>query len=363
MNSRFCLSLLALIFLLNTTLSAQSRLDTIPSFDSLPYPEAQQYAQVLLARAQSLEQFFTEKASQAATARAKAEEQVVFAKADTTFNKDSLKTLTTTLKNAKVEERGTARQQKQAAKVHAFAAEVALMDTLPLRKNLPKVRAQVNELDRLAHPPPPAAPDTNAVATAAPEKKKKEKPVSPTQRFKPYDPNADVMLHPPAKPCALAADTRDEFSGEVHRETARELLFQYTPPPLRALRTDGQPYISAEAALSSAGTGLSLNLSFTIRDPNARKAFGNLPRGGIAILKFMDGSTFTLNNQRSDEGTFDQATQIAVYRGQYSFDRTVLRKMQKSELDKIRIAWATGYEDYDVLFVDALMREAECIGK
>ena len=45
--------------------------------------------------------------------------------------------------------------------------------------------------------------------------------------IKTYEPEEDVMLHPPALPCLFDVETRDEFSGELYRRTAAAELFRH----------------------------------------------------------------------------------------------------------------------------------------
>ncbi|MFN0035685.1 MAG: hypothetical protein ACKVUS_11505, partial [Saprospiraceae bacterium] len=116
-------------------------------------------------------------------------------------------------------------------------------------------------------------------------------------------------------------------------------------------------------ALASVGPNAALHLLFTINDPNARKAFGRLDKNSIATLKFMDGSTFTLQNAVPDDGVFNPDTEATIFRAQYPIAPDVLKKLRRTELDKLRIAWSNGYDDYEVQQVDLLMRQAECLFK
>jgi hypothetical protein len=104
-----------------------------------------------------------------------------------------------------------------------------------------------------------------------------------------------------------------------------------------------------------------LNLVFIIQDPAAKKSFGGIAKNSAVILKFVDGTTLSLYTPRGDEGNFDPSGQIATFRGQYELDKSFLKKLRSTELDKIRMAWATGYEDYEVQQIDLLMRLAKCL--
>jgi hypothetical protein len=187
-------------------------------------------------------------------------------------------------------------------------------------------------------------------------------PSNPSKSFATYNPANDVMLRPPSSPCVIASSSRDEFSGEISREMAGAELFRYTNPALKNY-LKGKTHVVCEAALSSSGTRTNLLLTFNINDPNARKAFGRLEKNGIATLKFLDGTTFQLQNAIADEGVFNLETESAVFRAQYPLNPEVLKKIRRSELDKIRILWSKGYDDYDVQQVDLLMQQAACLFK
>lgn len=374
MNYRFRALIVTLFVCFYNAISAQNTGTSLP--DSLPNPDSLSKSEVIdlvgkmASAAKSFEAKFNQKAASSSAHREAAEQNWKTAKQDTLTPKTTLDSLAGILKNAKNVEKIAQKQQKQASQTAAFAEKVAGMDSVGQRKNLRKAYKQVKELELLLYPPPPqpiadvigaqSLSDSTVVVEKRKEKEKKSEKTGP--KYKTYDPASDPMRTPPQRSCSLAVNTRDEFSGETYRETQREELFRYTNEVMKKILPPGQPHIVCEAALSnSAGTTASLHLTFQIRDANARKAFGSLNRNGVAILKFLDGNTFTVNNSRNDDGVPDASGQVFTYRAQYVLDPAVLKKIRKNELDKIRIAWSTGYEDYEVQGIDVLMREAKCL--
>jgi hypothetical protein len=168
------------------------------------------------------------------------------------------------------------------------------------------------------------------------------------------------MINPPVPPCVLASNVRDAFSGEVRREMPRSELFRYTNLALRKVYTD-KAHTIGEVSLVSIGANAALHLSLRINDPNVRRTQGTLQKGGVATLKFMDGYAITLNNARSDEGATDAEGKFVVFQAEFPIDRTTIKKLRTTELDKIRLAWTNGYEDYDVQQVDLLIWQAKCL--
>ena len=344
----------------------------LPPLDSLPEAQVADLARAYVGVATTQRSLADLQWHNVQSIRATEESDLATLKADTTTAKDLINAQEKSLRSAKNAEKGAQKNAKQAEKNLSLAESTQAMDSLARRKSLPKVQRQLTEMYRLLVPPPPVPeppvvtvspplPDTTVTPPVAVEvPKKAQKPAPPVRKYQAYNPQTDVMLHPPAPPCALAVNRRDEFSGEMQREAARSELFRYTNPVLKTY-LQGKINILGEAALSMIGPNTTLWLTFTIRDPNVRKAFGNLPKNGVATLRTLDGVLFTLNNQQLSEGTPDETGQVFTFRGQYPLDRTMVKKLRTTGLDKVRIAWSTGYEDYEVQNVDLLMQQAQCL--
>lgn len=390
--------LLLLALCCQTALSAQTPefppLDTLPALDTLADEILNEYAVRLASQASGIRDVFQFEQTRVTAEREALEQQLQAAKEDSTITAEDRKALEKQVKTAKAAEKAAQKQTGKAQKAADYAEKLAGMSPAEQRQSLPKARKNIAALlpkppepveppiaevigsvavagpTDLAAPPPvvdtvaTAAPATDSLAEAKPAaKSKKDKKAAPSgPKFKSYDPAADVMLNPPSRACNIVTDTRDEFSGERRREMGKEELFRYTNPTLKPYFADTE-HILCDAAIAVNNGNFLLNLTFTIRDVNARRAFGSLPRNGMAILKFLDGETLTVYNLRADEGQPDPENKVFSFRGQYAIEPGMLKKMQKTLLDKIRIAWSTGYEDYEVQNVDLLSRQLNCLLK
>jgi len=391
MKKYFYLILLVVLGAINKPLLAQTQPnqipDAIPRFDTLSDWELSELATDYFKQAKNILDTFEVQAADATKRRLALEADLGTLKNDSTTTRGQLDSVNVHLKAAKSGEKTLLKQRKQAEKTALFIDKVVHMEAGARRKNMSKCLDDLQKIDKLLHPPsepaakpiaeivgsqevafpsdtmPVTAADTLAQASEAKDKPNKLKTKTlekPGAKYSSYDPSQDVLFNPPNPPCSLALNVRDEFSGEIRKETARTELFRFTNPLLRNYYKD-KPHILCEAGIGTAGPSATLNLVYTIRDANARKAFGTVQKNGVAILKFIDGTTFTLYNIRPDEGTFDPNGQVATYRAQYGLDKTILKKMRTNMIDKIRMAWSTGYEDYDVQQIDVLMRQVHCI--
>jgi hypothetical protein len=381
LNKFFYLFLLALLPVVAT---AQSPLDSLPPVDSLSDAAVNERAQAFAGKAAEHLMLLTEKSTAATAERAALEETWNTWRADSTVAKTDIDSLAALLKTAKASEKLAVKQQQQAAKTYDAIQKNAGADLPTQRKNLRKLWKELRQTDALLNPPAPVATVLPDEKPAKKEKKKKpakdeiapsltpapadssasspaSKPTAPiVVRTKKYDPAADVMLNPPGIPCQLAVKTRDEFSGELYRRTTPVELFRHSPAALKVF-LEGKANVMCETALAAAGNAAMLHLTFTIHDPSPRKAFGKLDKNSQLTLWFMDGASFVVYNQQTEEGTLNPETQAYVYRAQYALSADLIRKMRRTELDKIRVAWSSGYEDYDVQFVQLLMQQSKCL--
>ena len=372
---------------------AQTRPQPFPPLDSLNLASMGRIGVQLFGTAQGLKMRLKEQTPDLEKAQGLALNQLALAKADSTIPKNQIDSLTKVAKFAKNAYKKGFDLTAKAEKLTQFTLALADMDSLNLRKNLPKAWKQVNQIYDELYPPIPTekpANETIAEKESKPkkEKKKKEspptenpnsdsepsadqpvtntpianKPITSLKRFAAYNPATDVMLRPPTPPCKIASSSRDEFSGEISRQLAAAEFFRYTNPALKTY-LQGKTHVICEAALSSSGPNIALQLTFIINDPNARKAFGRLEKNSVATLKFLDGSTFELQNALADEGTFNPENDGSIFQGHYPLNAEALKKIRRNGLDRIRILWSKGYDDYEVQQVDLLMRQAECLLK
>ena len=350
---------------------AQTRPQPLPPLDSLDLAGMGRIGVELFGTAQDLEMQLKEQAPTLDNAQSLAFNQLALAKADSTVSKNQLDSLTKVAKLAKNAYKKVFDLNVKAGKLSQFTRSLATMDSLSLRKNLPKAWKQVGQIYDEVYPPIPAEkpnpnsePSTDQPITNKPITNKPitNKPITQTKRFAQYNPATDVMLRPPTPPCTIASSSRDEFSGEISRQLAAAELFRSTNPALKTY-LQGKTHVICEAALSSSGPNAAMQLTFIINDPNARKAFGRLEKNSVATLKFLDGSTLELQNAFADEGTFNPENDGSIFHGQYPLNAEALKKIRRNGLDRIRILWSKGFDDYEVQQVDLLMRLAECLFK
>ena len=175
------------------------------------------------------------------------------------------------------------------------------------------------------------------------------------------DPSKNTHLNPPALPCVFTHSSVDKFTGKMRRDLEPVRLFTHTPNDLRPFLRDRE-YITCRANLADLSAGLLfLSLEFSIASNSAPTAFGGIPNGSILSILTLDGESIRLINSKSDAGYFDDKTGVYVYRAQYQISGVIERTLQTKEIDKLRVIWGTGYEDYEVFEMDFFRNQINCL--
>jgi hypothetical protein len=138
------------------------------------------------------------------------------------------------------------------------------------------------------------------------------------------------------------------------------VIFTHTDPDLRPFLKDRE-LITCEASVWKIGAYVYLNVDFYISSSHSQKNFGALAKGSLLRIKLMNGDFVSLYNLKSDRGRIDPYTGYTVFSGQYALGKTELTLLRKSETDKMRVLWGTGYEDYEVYEVDFFFNQLNCV--
>ncbi len=268
--------------------------------------------------------------------------------------KSKIKAAKRTFKNAK-------RTRKYATKEARKGIKMIDMDKATRDKALAKMYGKKNTP---ITPSYETDPREDEISLSDP-KKIKSKAVgsssSKTSTFKVLSPEEDVMLNPPKPPCQFIYDGVDDFTGKKRRDVATSVMFTHTSDKLRPYFKDRE-YITCEGHLSSLSGGIQmLSLKFVIASEHAQKEFGALGQGSMLTFKTIDGDSVKLVNKRTDPGTYDPLNKEVTYEAQYLLSNGNQKDLSKREIDKVRVVWSTGYEDYEIFNVDFFINQFNCL--
>ena len=161
-------------------------------------------------------------------------------------------------------------------------------------------------------------------------------------------------------PCKLATDTIDATTGTHRIALEPGLIFTDTDPDLRPY-FKSKELITCYGRLSKISAYIYFTIDFQIASSHSQGNFGSLESGSLLRLRLLNGKYVSLYNLKSDRGHIDPYSGNTIFTGQYSLGKDELKMLSSSPLDKIRILWGTGYEDYDVYKIDFFIDQINCL--
>lgn len=261
-------------------------------------------------------------------------------------------------------------KQKAIERVAQEAKTIANLPQQTLQKKMTKLWLRFNKYLQTYEPhqsqPEPIMKDQHTVKSADPPGDKKD-PVIPKQKS---DTNNTALRLPPgnmSKPyrsepfkCKFIIDTTDGVTGRRKLELAPSLLFTHTDPDLRPYFKEKE-LITCYGRFSKIDAYVYLTIDFQISSSHAQGNFGSLEQGSLLRLKLLDGEYVSLYNVKADRGRIDPYSGYTIFTGQYALGKNEIKTLMDSELDKVRILWSTGYEDYDVFKVNFFIDHLKCL--
>ena len=160
--------------------------------------------------------------------------------------------------------------------------------------------------------------------------------------------------------CQVRSDTVDEATSRRRIILEPGLLFTHTDPDLRPYFKNKE-LITCYGELSKIDAYVYFTIEFQIASSHSQSNFGMLSNGSLLRLKLLNGEYVSLYNIKADRGRIDPYSGHTIFTGQYALGKDEIRMLQSSELDKVRILWSTGYEDYDVYKIDFFKDRLACL--
>ena len=182
-----------------------------------------------------------------------------------------------------------------------------------------------------------------------------------TKQFAKYDINKDVMYNPPKSDCGFLFEGVDEFLGKRRKDVNIGTFFTYTDDEMRRY-LGNKEYLICEGNLTQIEGGiLLLNLHYSIATRDASRTFGGLSQGSLLTVKFINGSKIKLVNTKDVTGQYDPLTERHTFVAQYIINSGQEKALKKEEVDKVRVIWKTGFEDYEIHDVDFIKNQLSCL--
>lgn len=175
-----------------------------------------------------------------------------------------------------------------------------------------------------------------------------------------YSVDNDVMLNPPTIPCEFL--DKDVPDDQNPTKLVPKKFFTYTPSAMMANQKDkthNYIYCSGQISLIKGGN-LILNLVITIDSESAKNEYGLIEKGSMMILKMVDKSSISIRSRKTTIGRSNEIDKSVIYEASYTIPSGSVKKLKMMELDKVKLIWSTGYEEYEIYETDFFINQLNC---
>lgn len=162
--------------------------------------------------------------------------------------------------------------------------------------------------------------------------------------------------------CKFAVNEVDDFSGNLKMILKSELLISYTDSSLvKYYKNKPHQYAECTIECGKINSTFVSYVSWRIDNDEAYKFYGAIYEEAKFMIKFVDGSTITLNFAKTDVGETNYQKKYTTYDSYIILDDIAIKELQSKPISKIRMYWSKGYDDYEVVNTNLFISQLNCL--
>ena len=120
-------------------------------------------------------------------------------------------------------------------------------------------------------------------------------------------------------------------------------------------------YVNCQAYCASINETKVIYFYWKLMTKEAYKYFGSIQKGTNLVVKFKDGETLELKFSKYDSGDMNYDYGYTTYSSYIVVDDETIKILKENEIEKVRMYWSKGYEDYPVVGSQLFMKQLPCI--
>lgn len=162
--------------------------------------------------------------------------------------------------------------------------------------------------------------------------------------------------------CNFRTNEVDEFTGNTKMVLQQEKMVAYTDSSLiKYYKKKSHQYIELDVYCAKINDLYALYTYWRIDSENSYKYFGSISSDSKIILKFTDGSTHEIKYAKYDVGDANYDGKYTTYSSYMVLSAEDLEILKSKEVEKIRMYWTKGYEDYPCMNGSVLVGQLKCL--
>lgn len=162
--------------------------------------------------------------------------------------------------------------------------------------------------------------------------------------------------------CKYSKNEVDDFTGDTKIVTEPELFVAHTDSSLmKYYKRKKHQYLEIEFYTGRVNEAKGLYLFATIQTKKAYEYYGSLRSDAKIMFKMSNGEMIELKFLKSDAGDMDYDGNKTTYSNVLGVTDEEVETFINNDVEKIRVYWSKGYEDYDVDNKGLLRKQFSCL--
>ena len=162
--------------------------------------------------------------------------------------------------------------------------------------------------------------------------------------------------------CNFRTKEVDEFTGTSKLVLESEMFIAHTDSSLlKYYKRKPHQYVECEIYCAKINDMKVVYTSWRVDTKSAYKYFGAIYKDAKLMFKFTDGTTLTLNYLSSESGDTNYDYNYTYYSSYCLMDDTQFSELASKEVEKVRMYWSKGYEDYPVINPTLFNSQLNCL--
>jgi hypothetical protein len=162
--------------------------------------------------------------------------------------------------------------------------------------------------------------------------------------------------------CKYSKNEVDEFTGTSKLVLESEMFISYTDSSLlKYYKKSLHQYVECQIYCAKINDLKVVYTVWRIDTESAYRYYGAIYEDAKLMFKFTDGTTLTLNYLSSDVGDTNYDSKYTYYSSYCFMDDGQFSDLAFKQVEKVRMYWSEGYEDYPVMNPSLLNSQINCL--
>jgi len=163
-------------------------------------------------------------------------------------------------------------------------------------------------------------------------------------------------------PCGIAYEREVINDNSKRIDLSPQYFFSFSHPELKSFFKEDN-LIKTYCQISKNEGVFSLNLNLILASAVAKRDYGIISNDSNLNIHFINGNYINLKCSQGSNGKIKEIDNNTIYSLAYELDKGHVKKLAKYDIDKVKIEWSSGIEEYEVFDVDAILDQLACMKK